>query len=178
MVPTAAGVRSRTSLPSLFRDDRVRLMGLSRRRIEYQGDVLVDVGAAQALQSFMGSEYSEAAERRASPSESGSTPTMGPHLERLFPAALTLIIKSVSNISRSDDRYPSIFCICLSFQRAIGLRPDHVTQPKRNAGPYRCRRFWLRIPHPFCAPTIGPNAPVSTTSPARERLTGTGQRPD
>ena len=91
-------------------------MRLGGRRIEYQADVLVDIGATQALQSFMGSEYSEAASA-ASPSESGSTPTMAPIWSAL-PWRMTLIIKSVPMF---PDPMIATFncCIYLSFQRVI-----------------------------------------------------------
>jgi len=43
--PTAAGVRSKDELAIPLQNDRVLFMRLGGRRIEYQADVLVDVGA-------------------------------------------------------------------------------------------------------------------------------------
>jgi len=101
---------------------------------------------------------------RASPSESGSTPDHGAHLEHLS-LQHDLDHQIGSDISRSNDRYLQLLHL-LVLPKGTGLRPDRLlTRSER--GPCQYRRFWLRIPRPFAHTTIGPNAPVSTTSPAR-----------
>jgi hypothetical protein len=140
-------------------------MRLGGCRVEYQAGILVDFGAAQAVQPLMGGEYSKALRPRQSVRLRVNA-DHGPHLERLA-VAHDLDHQIGSDISRSDDRHLQL----LYFSRPSKagnkfLQVDDICQPKRTRT-VPISEILASYSSSFCAPTIGPSAPVSTTSPAR-----------
>src|SRR5882724_6469185 len=111
----------------------------------------------------MGSEYSEAASAGKSVGIRVDA-DHGAHLEHLS-LQHDLDHQIGSDISRSNDRYLQLLHL-LVLPKGTGLRPDRVAHPKRTRT-VPISEILASYSSSFCAPTIGPNAPVSTTSPAR-----------
>jgi len=120
-------------------------------------DVLVDVGATLGPPVFMVANIPRR-RARASPSESGSTPDHGAHLEHLS-LQHDLDHQIGSDISRSND--PTFNFALLVLPKGTGCGPIALLTSER--GPCQYRRFGF-VFLVLLRPTIGPNAPVSTTS--------------